>query len=93
MRERDEDFERYINYLADCFTKDEVFTLQVGQSCRVKDEHVGDIPQHAGRFKLMYKRVDETNYQWLDTEGEQGVDVGPIEFFTKHWEIVRACIE
>lgn len=94
MHEGDEDLEKYKSWLDECFDLDESFTLEVGESCRVRDSHVENLPNTNnnsfcygdGRFKLMYKRVDEDTYQWLDTEGNQGSDRGPLAFYVKYWE-------
>jgi len=94
MHEGDADIEAYKAWLSDCFKMDETFTLKIGEACRVRNEHVDNLPtefQNNGfhietRFKLMYKRTDENSYHWLDSEGNQGVDPGPLEFYVKHWE-------
>lgn len=94
MHEGDEDIAKYKKWLDECFVEDEIFTLEIGEACRVRDEHVDKLPSVAvtnafaleTRFKLMYKRTDENSYHWLDSEGNQGTDRGPIVFYMKHWE-------
>ena len=88
MHEGDADVEAYKKWLADCFNIDEAFTLEVGESCRIRNEHVDKLP-HGERFKLMYKRTDVDAYHWLDCEGNQGTHCGlsePLQFYVKHWE-------
>ncbi len=95
MRESDADIEKYKEWLKDCFNLDKAFTLEIGESCRINDDYVEHLPKNGkvngfafndARFKLMYKRIDENTYQWLDSEGTQGVDQGPLEFYVRHWE-------
>lgn len=96
MHEGDADVAAYKKWLDECFEKEPIFILDIGQACRIRDEYVEHLPkaiQNNGfnfndRFKLMYKRISETDYQWLDNEGNQGVDHGPLEFYEKHWEKV-----
>lgn len=86
MHEGDYDIAQYKKWLEDA-TPDPAFKLQIGESCRMRNEHVDKLPA-TGRFKLIYTRVDETTYRWLDNEGTAGVDPGPLEFYEKHWEKV-----
>lgn len=94
MHEGNEDIEAYKRWLDECFEKDEIFRLEIGEACKIRNEYVDSLPSSnikniyatGARFKLFYKRTDEYSYHWLDSEGNQGTDRGPIDFYAKHWE-------
>lgn len=88
MHEGDEDLARMVRFYEDAKKVDPSFTLEVGESCRMRNDHVDKLPEGA-RFKLLYTRTAQDTYRWLDSEGNQGHDfnaLGPLMFYEKHWE-------
>ncbi len=69
------------------------FVLEVGESCKVKQTHV-DLLTEAGKFKMLWTRVDRATYRWLSSDGDIGTtmgdgDKGGVEFSTEFWEKVE----
>jgi len=61
--------------------------IAVGQTCVVKASYHANLEKSEGPYKVMYTRLDDHQYQWLDREGEQGV-VTDVVFDTRFWELM-----
>jgi hypothetical protein len=61
--------------------------IAVGQTCVVKASYHTNLEKSEGPYKVMYTRLDEHQYQWLDREGEQGI-VTDVVFDTRYWELM-----
>jgi hypothetical protein len=53
----------------------------------VKASYHATLEKSEGPYKVMYTRLDEHQYQWLDREGEQGI-VTDVVFDTRYWELM-----
>jgi hypothetical protein len=62
--------------------------LQIGESCVVKASYHENLKKAEGPYKVMYTRLNEEQFQWLDSEGEQGI-VLDVVFDTRFWELLR----
>ena len=62
--------------------------LGVGETCVVKESYHATLEKSDGPYKVMYTRLDEHQYQWLDREGEQGI-VTDVVFDTRYWELMN----
>jgi len=61
--------------------------IAVGQTCVVKASYHANLEKSEGPYKVMYTRLDDHQYQWLDREGEQGI-VTDVVFDTRYWELM-----
>ncbi len=59
--------------------------LKIGESCVIKDKHYDYIGSHSKPFKLMYTRLNYTDYLWLSSDGKTGRDTDLL-FDTEFWE-------
>lgn len=59
--------------------------LDIGESCVVKASYHENLEKAPGPYKVMYTRLDEERFQWLDSEGEQGI-VLDVMFDERFWE-------
>lgn len=62
--------------------------LQIGESCVVKASYHANLEKAQGPYKVMYTRLNEEQFQWLDSEGEQGI-VLDVMFDTRYWEKLK----
>lgn len=63
--------------------------LEVGETCVVKPSYHANLEKAEGPYKVMYTRLDEEKFQWLNSEGEQGIELN-IVFDTRYWEKLKA---
>lgn len=59
--------------------------LAIGETCVVKESYYANLEKSEGPYKVMYTRLNEVQYQWLDREGEQGI-VENVVFDVRFWE-------
>jgi len=76
----------------DFVNEPDCFALEVGESCKIKQEHV-DLLTEGSNFKMLWTRVDRATYRWLTSDGEIGTTMGDgdksgVEFSTEFWEKV-----
>lgn len=63
--------------------------LQIGESCVVKPSYHENLKKAEGPYKVMYTRLDEEQFQWLDSEGEQGIMLD-VMFDMRYWELLKS---
>jgi len=62
--------------------------LELGESCVVKASYHDKLKSADSPYKVMYTRLDEEKFQWLNSEGEQGIELN-IVFDTRYWELLK----
>lgn len=62
--------------------------LDIGEACVVKASYHENLKKAEGPYKVMYTRLDEKKFQWLDNEGEQGI-VLDVMFDERYWEKLK----
>lgn len=63
--------------------------LQIDESCVVKASYHEKLRDASGPYKVMFTRLNDEQFQWLDSEGEQGIMLN-VMFDERFWEKLKS---